>query len=280
MRFTKMHGSGNDYIYLDGFQQPAPIDPGPLAAMMADRHFGVGGDGMVLMVPSSCGDVRMRMFNADGSEAEICGNAVRCVAKYAFDHGICKSPSMRVETEAGVVAARLILEGNKVDGVEVDMGQPITSARHIPTTLPGNPVVDAQLEIDGEVLYVTCLSMGNPHCVVFVDELSDELVLAKGPRIEVDRHFPCRVNVEFVQRLSHDALRVRTWERGSGETLACGSGACAACVAGVLTERTGRRVHVRMTGGELEVAWHQESEHVFLKGPVQEVFSGEWCGNS
>jgi len=281
MRFTKMHGAGNDYVYVDCFAQPVPGGPAGLARRVADRHFGVGGDGMILICPSDRADARMRMFNADGSEAEMCGNGIRCVAKYLYDHGLCRRERLAVETRAGVLSLDLMIEGDRVRRVRVDMGQPILTPAEIPTTLPGNPladgspVVDVDLPVASRTLKVTCVAMGNPHCVTFVEKLSDEWVLVVGPKVEVDGHFPNRVNAEFVEVVSPAEVRVRVWERGSGETLACGTGACAVCVAGVLSKRTARKVLAHLPGGDLELHW-AENNHVYLTGEAVEVFSGEW----
>ena len=275
MRFTKMQGAGNDYVYVDCFQEPAPEDPAALARRVADRHFGVGGDGLILIVPSSVADARMRMFNADGSEAEMCGNGVRCVAKYVYEHGIRREQTIKIETGRGVLTLDLELSGGKVDRVRVDMGEPILDAARIPTTLPGNPVVDAELPLDGRTLRVTCVSMGNPHCVSFVERLSDDWVLGVGPLVECDAHFPRRVNAEFVEVISPSEVRMRVWERGSGETLACGTGACAVCVAGVLAGRSGRKIVAHLRGGDLELHW-SDDRHVYMTGPAVEVFSGQW----
>ncbi|MEX0939716.1 MAG: diaminopimelate epimerase [Pirellulales bacterium] len=276
MRFTKMHGAGNDYIYVDCFAQSPPKDPAELARRISDRHFGVGGDGLILICPSEQAHARMRMFNADGSEAEMCGNGIRCVAKYVYDHGIAREETLRIETGRGVLTLDLSIHAGKVDRVRVDMGEPLLAAEQIPTTLPGDPVVDVPLVIDGRELRATCVSMGNPHCVVFVDRLSDEQVLGLGPRIETSEHFPRRTNVEFVEVISPRALRQRTWERGSGETLACGTGACAVCVAGVLNQRSERKVEIELLGGNLEIEWQEATGHVMMTGPAEEVFSGEW----
>ncbi len=281
MRFTKMHGAGNDYIYLDCFEQPAPEDLAELARRMSDRHFGVGGDGLILILPSKVADARMQMFNADGSEAEMCGNGLRCLAKYVYEHGLARKPTLRIETGAGILSLDLEFDGALVRRVRVDMGEPILQPERIPTTLagnaalPGNPVVGAELEVAGKKLSVTCVSMGNPHCITFVERLSDQWVLGIGPQIENDPHFPRRVNAEFVEVLSPAEVRVRVWERGSGETLACGTGATAVCVAGVLAGRTGRKILAHLPGGDLELQW-AGNNHVFLTGPAVEVFSGEW----
>ena len=284
MRFTKMQGAGNDYVYLDCFQEPVPPDPAGLARRIADRHFGVGGDGLILICPSTVADARMQMFNADGSQSEMCGNGVRCVAKYVYDHGICRRDRLAIETGAGVLTLDLEVCGGLVRRVRVDMGEPILAAQRIPTTLSGDaafsgegqPVVGAKLVVDGAALEVTCVSMGNPHCITFVDRLGDDWVLGIGPKIETDPHFPRRVNAEFVEVLSPSELRMRVWERGSGETLACGTGAAAVCVAGVLNKRTDRKVLVHLPGGDLELEWAENDDHVYLTGPAVEVFSGQW----
>ncbi|MGA2031034.1 MAG: diaminopimelate epimerase [Thermoguttaceae bacterium] len=275
MRFTKMQGVGNDYIYVDCFAEAMPEDPAALARQISDRHFGVGSDGLILICPSTRADAQMRMFNADGSEAEMCGNGVRCVAKYVYDHGLVRKPSLRIETGRGVLALDLELADGMVSRVRVDMGEPMLAAREIPTTLPGDPVVDAVLNVVGRQLRATCVSMGNPHCVVFVDRLTDDDVLGLGPQVETDPHFPKRVNVEFVEVLSPTEVRMRVWERGSGETLACGTGACAVCVAGVLSRRTARTVLVHLPGGDLDLHW-AEDNRVYMTGPAVEVFHGEW----
>jgi diaminopimelate epimerase len=276
MKFTKMHGAGNDYIYVDGFREPLPSDPAALARAMSDRHFGVGADGLILICPAEGADAEMRMYNADGSYSEMCGNGIRCVAKYVHDHGIVPRDRLSIMTTDKRFDLELVLKDGKVDRVRVDMGEPILASASIPTTLPGDPPTDTPLEVAGSRLSVTCVSLGNPHCVAFVDEPTDELVLGLGPLIERDARFPKRTNVEFVQVLSRETVRQRTWERGSGETLACGSGACAVCVAGVLTGRTERCLTVKLLGGELQLEWDEATNHVFMTGPATEVFSGEW----
>lgn len=278
MRFTKMQGAGNDYVYVNCFSEPFPRDPAALAVRISDRHFGVGGDGLILICPSETADARMRMFNADGSESEMCGNGVRCVAKYVYDHGIAKKKTLAIETGRGVLTLDLEVSGGLVERVRVDMGQPILKAGEIPTTLPGDPVVRAPLHVAGRELEVTCVSMGNPHCITYVDRLSDEWVQGVGPKIEVDSHFPRRVNAEFVEVVSRGEIRMRVWERGSGETLACGTGASAVCVAGVLAGVTDRRLSAHLPGGDLHLEW-AENDHVYMTGPAAEVFSGEWMLN-
>ena len=274
MRFTKMQGCGNDYVYVDCFAQKPPANPAALSARIADRHFGVGGDGLILICPSEKADARMRMFNADGSEAEMCGNGVRCVAKYVYDHGIAKKPTLTIETGRGVLTLDVAVRGGKVEQVRVDMGEPILEAAKIPTTLPGNPPIDVLLP--GHDLKVTCVSMGNPHCVTFVYEITRQQVHGNGPGIENDPAFPRKTNVEFVKVNRPDDVTFRVWERGSGETLACGTGACAVCVAGVLTGRTDRKITAHLLGGDLQLLWSEADNHVYMTGPAVEVFSGEW----
>ena len=276
MRFTKMHGAGNDYVYLDCFAESVPADLPGLAREISHRHFGVGADGLIVIHPSECADARMQMFNADGSEAEMCGNGLRCVAKYVFDHGHCQGDQLRIATGAGVLSVQLVVANEKVEQVRVDMGEPILDGEKIPTTWTGSPVVNQLLSVAGYDLEVTCVSMGNPHCVVFVEQLTDELVLQVGPQIEQAAQFPARVNVEFVEVLSSTEVRQRTWERGSGETWACGTGACAVCVAGVLTGKTERQILNHLLGGDLQLHWAEEDQHVYMTGPASEVFQGEW----
>ncbi len=279
MRFTKMHGAGNDYIYVDCFQETVPTDLAETARQISDRHFGVGGDGLVLICPSDVAHAQMRMFNADGSESEMCGNAVRCVAKYLYEHGIAQKHTLQIETGAGVLTLELTVEDGSVERVRVDMGCPILEPGKIPTTWTGDEVIDQPLTIDGREFRVTCVSMGNPHCVTYVEELTDELVLGFGPKIEHDPRFPNLVNAEFVQVLSPQEVRMRVWERGSGETLACGTGASAVCVAGVLSGRTECEITAHLPGGDLHLQW-AENKHLFMTGPAVEVFTGQWQGLS
>ena len=275
MRFTKMHGAGNDYIYVNCFDEPLPRDAPELARRVSHRHFGIGGDGLILIRPSEIADARMQMFNADGSEAEMCGNGVRCVAKFVYDHGICRKDTLTIETGAGVLSLEVQAVGGKVAQVRVDMGEPILEAAAIPTTLPGSPVVNAKLAVEHAVFEVTSVSMGNPHCVVFVDQATDEVVHSIGPKIETHEDFPAKVNVEFVEVISPTEVRQRTWERGAGETWACGTGASAVCVAGVLAQRTERKIINHLLGGDLEIEWNAADNHVFMTGPAVEVFAGE-----
>ena len=279
IRFTKMQGAGNDYVYVDCFATPLPRDPAALARKIADRNFGVGGDGLILICPADDGaDARMRMFNADGSEAEMCGNGLRCVAKYVYDHGIARKPQLKLQTGRGVLSVDLEIARERVQRVRVNMGEPVLESVKIPTRLPGNPPVNMPLTIEGRTFHVTCVSMGNPHCVIFVEQATDELVLGWGRKIEQSPEFPARTNVEFIEIIGPSEVRQRTWERGSGETLACGTGASAVCVAGVLTGRTQRRIINHLRGGDLEVEWNERDNCVYKTGPAVEVFSGEWPG--
>ena len=276
MRFTKMHGAGNDYVYVNLFAEQLPAPPEKLAPLVSDRHFGIGGDGLILITPSDVADARMRMFNADGSEAEMCGNGLRCVAKYVYDHGIARKDELQLETGAGILSVALETDGDVAQRVTVNMGEPILDAAKIPTTFGATPVVNQKLEVAGRAFDVTCVSMGNPHCVIFVDKADDELVLGIGPQIEKAAQFPARVNVEFIETIRRTEVRQRTWERGSGETLACGTGASAVCVAGVLTGRLERRILNHLLGGDLELHWNEADNHVYMTGPAEEVFSGVW----
>jgi diaminopimelate epimerase len=274
MRFTKMQGCGNDYVYVNCFQEKLPSDLPKLSRAVSDRHFGVGGDGLILICPSERADARMRMFNADGSEAEMCGNGIRCVAKFVYDHGIARKTPMTIETGRGTLTLDLHVKDGRVQTVRVNMGEPILQADKIPTTLPGSPPQNVPLP--GFDLQGTCVSMGNPHCVIYVNEITDTLVLGMGPKIEVAPLFPRKTNVEFVRVNRPDDVTMRVWERGSGETLACGTGACAVCVAGVVTGRTGRRITAHLPGGDLQLEWSAADNHVYMTGPAVEVFSGEW----
>ena len=276
MRFTKMQGAGNDYLYVDCIRNSVPPDPAGLSRAMSDRHFGVSSDGLILICPSDKADARMRMFNADGSEAEMCGNGIRCVAKYVYDHGLVRRQSLDIETGRGVLHLDLEIENGAVPQVRVDMGEPVFEAARIPTTLAGNPPITTNLEVAGRVLQVTCVSMGNPHCITFVDDPTDEWVLGLGPKIENHAAFPRRINAEFVRVNNPNDVKMRVWERGSGETLACGTGACAVAVAGVLTGKTQREITAHLPGGDLKLHWSASDNHVYMTGPAVEVFSGEW----
>jgi len=299
LRFTKMHGIGNDYVYVDLFKEKVP-DPVALAIAVSDRHFGIGSDGLILIGPSKAGDVSMRVFNADGSEAQMCGNGIRCVAKYAFEHKLARSEEVRVETPAGVKSVRVTVADGRVTRARVDMGEPRLLRKDIPMTGPANEqCVDAALTVTSPAVEVrrgrqlgpgrvefhatsrattfqaTCVSMGNPHCVIFVPDVQAIALEQIGPLIERHEAFPERTNVHFAQVVRPDEVIVRTWERGSGVTLACGTGASAVCVAGVLTGRTGRKLLAHLPGGDLDLEFSADN-HVFMAGPATEVFTGEW----
>ena len=281
MRFTKMHGIGNDYVYVDCVRNPMPADPAALSRSVSPRNFGIGADGLILICPSTKADARMRMFNADGSEPEMCGNGLRCVAKFVYDHGIARKPRLAIETGRGVLTVDLELKNDRVSRVKVNMGEPILKSAEIPTTLPGDPPVNAPLTIGGMHFDLTCASMGNPHAVAYVSDDffktgTGDLVAEFGPKIEHAREFPRRVNAHFVKVHSPSEVAMRTWERGSGITLACGTGACSVCVAGVLTRRTERKILAHLPGGDLELVWSEADNCVYMTGPATEVFSGEW----
>jgi diaminopimelate epimerase len=282
MKFTKMHGIGNDYVYVNGFAETMG-DPALLARQVSDRHFGVGADGLILILPSKKADVRMRMFNADGSEAEMCGNGIRCVAKYAFDRNISRTNPMRVETGRGVLSLALQTEGGKVSQATVNMGEPVLNLADIPVvrdflSLTGKPD-QYSFEIERQAISpATFVSMGNPHVVVFVGDVSGIDLPRLGPLVEHFKAFPNRINAHWVQVKSPGEIVMRTWERGSGITLACGTGACAVCVAGALTGRTQRKIQAHLPGGDLALEWRESDNCVYMTGPATEVFSGEWNG--
>jgi len=285
MKFTKMHGIGNDYVYVNGFTEPV-ADPAAVARKVSDRRFGIGGDGLILILPSSVADVRMRMFNADGSESEMCGNGIRCVAKYAHDHGVSRSNPMQVETGRGVLSLALKVTDGKVQSVTVDMNEPVLDLPRIPVNSEmlgkreGDQTYLLKLKSVGPevetTFAATFVSMGNPHAVIFVNDVKSIELEKLGPRIENHPSFPRRVNAHFVQIVSPGEVIMRTWERGSGITLACGTGACAVCVAGVLTGKTSRHMLAHLPGGDLTLEWRQADNHVYMTGPAAEVFSGEW----
>jgi diaminopimelate epimerase len=281
MRFTKMHGLGNDYVYVNGFDQVVK-DPVRTAIAVADRHFGVGGDGLILIVPSDKADVRMRMFNADGSEAEMCGNGVRCVAKYAFDHGLTQHNPMRVETGRGVLTLALEVSDGKARQITVNMGEPILDLPKIPVDRERLQATHSPdefrlaLEAEATQLDATFVSMGNPHAVMYANNVQAIELDRLGPLVEHHKAFPRRINAHWVQVHSPGEVTVRTWERGSGITLACGTGACAVCVAGVLTGRTARNLLAHLPGGDLRLEWRESDNCVYMTGPATEVFSGEW----
>jgi diaminopimelate epimerase len=275
MKFTKMQGAGNDYVYVNCFEEQV-ANPAEVAIKVSNRNFGVGSDGLILIMPSDVADVRMRMFNSDGSESEMCGNGIRCVAKYAYDHGIVKQKEITAETGAGILTLRLFPnDRNKIEKVRVNMGIPRLTRKEIPMLGDADSkVVNEPLNILHTTFHITCASMGNPHCVIFVDDVEGFPVEKYGPLIENHDLFPRRTNVEFVQVLSRTEVRQRTWERGAGETLACGTGASAVTVAAALNGLTGKHIVNHLSGGDLEMEWAEDGS-VYMTGPAVEVFTGE-----
>ena len=276
MQFTKMHGLGNDYIYIDAMANDlSPYDLETLAAVLSDRHFAIGGDGLILIDASDKAEFKMRIFNSDGSEAEMCGNGMRAFAKYVYEHGLTYKLEFEVETKAGIIRPSLQLAGDEVVEVSVDMGPPRLNRADIPMAgEPADaPVIAEDLEVGGYTFTATCVSMGNPHCVIFVEEILDDLIYIFGAQIEHHELFPQRTNVEFIEVLGEDELRMRVWERGAGETLACGTGASAAAVAAILNGYCHEAVTVHLLGGDLQIRW-REGESVFLSGSAHEAYTG------
>ncbi|SHE35373.1 diaminopimelate epimerase [Desulforamulus putei] len=276
MFFTKVHGLGNDFILVNaGTGQGLPDDCSTLAKEMCDRRFGIGADGLVLLLDSGVADVRMKIINSDGSEAEMCGNAIRCVAKYLYEHDIVRKDEIKVETLAGIIVPQIIQNNGVVEAVRVDMGAPRLERAQIPMVGPAGQVIHEPLEVDGQTFYITAVSMGNPHCVIFVPDVSAIPLADIGPRIETHPAFPRKTNVEFVQVISPREVRMLVWERGAGPTMACGTGACAVAVAGVLNNLTERNVTVHLPGGPLAIEW-SDNGSVYMTGPAKEVFTGEY----
>ncbi len=274
MKFTKMQGIGNDYVYVNCFKEKVD-NPSELAIKVSDRHFGIGSDGLILIKPSQKADFMMDMYNADGSQGAMCGNGIRCVAKYVYDYGLTDKKQISVETLSGIKYLDLTVADGKVELVKVDMGEPILTAKDIPVLADSEKVIDAPIQVDGKEYHITAVSMGNPHGIVYMDDVENLKIEEIGPKFENHQRFPDRINTEFVQVLNRNTLRMRVWERGSGETLACGTGACAVTVASALNGKTDREVTVQLLGGELKVCWDQETNHVFMTGPAKVVFDGE-----
>ncbi len=276
MRFTKMQGLGNDYVYVNCFKEKID-NPPELARRISDRHFGVGSDGLIMINPSDKADFEMEMYNADGSRGEMCGNGIRCVAKYVYDYGLTDKTSISVETLGGIKYLDLTVQDGKVKLVKVNMGRPELAPSKVPVAAEGDRAVDEPITVDGKEYRMTCVSMGNPHAVIFTDRDIRELPLEEiGPKFENHERFPKRVNTEFVRVLDRRTAEMRVWERGSGETLACGTGACAVAVACVLNGLTEDEVTVRLLGGDLQIKWDRENDIVYMTGPAEVVFDGEW----
>ena len=274
MKFTKMQGLGNDYVYVNGFEEKID-NPSEMAVRVSDRHFGIGSDGLILINPSEAADFEMEMYNADGSRGEMCGNGMRCVGKYVYDHKMTDQTHITVDTLAGVKYLDLTVEDGKAVKIRVNMGEPVLKPELIPVIAEGDTVISQPLIKDSVEYKMTCVSMGNPHSVIFVDDV-DTLDLEKiGPGFENHERFPKRVNTEFVKVIDRHTAKMRVWERGSGETLACGTGACAVAVACILNGFTDTKVTVQLLGGDLEIEWDRESNIVYMTGPAETVFEGE-----
>ena len=276
MKFTKMQGIGNDYVYVNCLQETIE-NPSELAKKISDRHYGVGSDGLIMINPSDKADFEMEMYNADGSRGEMCGNGIRCVAKYVYDYGLTDKTSISVETLAGIKYLYLTVEDGKVVLVKVDMGKPMLRPEEVPVVSEKEEVIDEPITVDGQEYRMTCVSMGNPHAVVFIDQDVKEFPLETvGVKFENHERFPKRVNTEFVNVLDRHTAQMRVWERGSGETLACGTGACAVAVACALNGLTEDEVTVKLLGGDLQIKWDREKNTVYMTGPAEVVFDGEW----
>lgn len=274
IKFTKMHGLGNDYVYIDCINQSIENES-ELSKIVSDRHFGIGSDGLICICRSDIADFKMKMFNSDGSEAEMCGNGIRCVGKFVFDKGLTTKQTVTIETLAGIKTLVLNVEENKVKTVRVDMGEPILEPEKIPVISNENPVKNLELEVEERKFKFTCVSMGNPHAITIVENTKDFDVEKYGKILEVDKVFPKKTNVEFVQILNKDTIMMRVWERGSGETLACGTGACATAVACYLNGLTNREVDIKLLGGTLHIKWDEKDNHVYMTGEAKTVFEGE-----
>jgi diaminopimelate epimerase len=279
LHFTKMHGIGNDYIYINGFEETLPDDLSRIAQQLSPRRFSVGSDGVIFILPSKTADVRMRMFNPDGTEAEMCGNGVRCLAAYCYDRGLCDRTQMTVETGGGVKNATLTLDNiGRTDTVRIDMGEPVLDGAEIPSVFEGEPVLMQPLQALGKSWPVTLVNMSNPHAVTFVDSVENAPVETAGAALETNPAFPRRSNIEFVQVTDRGHIAMRVWERGAGETFACGTGACAAVVASVLNGYTDRSVIVTLLGGKLKIVWDENTNHVQMTGPIAYVYDGIYLG--
>ena len=273
MKFTKMHGLGNDYVYVNCFEEKID-NPPAVARFVSDRHFGIGSDGLIMINPSKVADFEMEMYNADGSRGEMCGNGIRCVAKYVYDYGLTDKTQISVETLGGIKYLDLTVEDGKVTLVKVDMGKPELKAELIPIVSDNEHVLDEPIEVDGKEYRMTGVSMGNPHTVIYVDDVKNLDLETIGPKFENHERFPKRINTEFVRCIDRHTVEMRVWERGSGETLACGTGACAVAVASILNNLTDTQVTVKLLGGDLQIEWDKEKDRVFMTGPATVVFDG------
>ncbi len=273
MKFTKMHGLGNDYVYVNCFEEKID-NPPAVARFVSDRHFGIGSDGLIMINPSKTADFEMEMYNADGSRGEMCGNGIRCVAKYVYDYGLTDKTQISVETLGGIKYLDLTVEDGKVSLVKVDMGKPELEADLIPIISEREQVIDEPIEVDGKEYHMTGVSMGNPHAVIYVDDVKGMDLEKIGPKFENHERFPKRINTEFVHCIDRQTVEMRVWERGSGETLACGTGACAVAVSSILNNLTDTQVTVKLLGGDLQIEWDREKDRVFMTGPATVVFDG------
>ncbi len=276
MKFTKMQGIGNDYVYVDCFQETVS-NPGEIAKFVSDRHFGIGSDGLILVKPSDVADCEMDMYNMDGSQGAMCGNGIRCVAKFAYDRGIVNKKNISVATKSGIKYLELTVKNGKVSTVKVNMGSPVLNAKTIPVVSEKEQVINEPLEVDGSVYHITAVSMGNPHAIVYMDDVENLDIAKIGPLFENHIDFPDRINTEFVKVIDRHTLQMRVWERGSGETLACGTGACAVAVASTLNGLVDEDVPitVKLLGGDLEILWNRQENLVYMTGPATTVFEGE-----
>ena len=274
IKFTKMHGLGNDYVYMNAIHQHIE-DESTLAQFVSNRHFGIGSDGLILICKSEKADFKMRMFNSDGSEAEMCGNGIRCVGKFVYDKGLTQKTEITIETLAGIKTLQLNVKNGKVETVKVDMGEPILEPKEIPVISEEKPVKNLKLKAEDKEFVFTCVSMGNPHAITIVDNTKEFDVEKYGKVLEVNKAFPNKTNVEFIEIVDKNNIKMRVWERGAGETLACGTGACASVVACVLNNLTERNVNVELLGGKLEIEWNKNDNHVYMTGPAVTVFEGE-----
>ena len=275
MKFTKMEGCGNDYVYVNGFEEKID-NPNEVAIAVSDRHFGIGSDGLIIINPSEVADFKMCMYNTDGSEGKMCGNGIRCVAKYVYDFKLTDKDVITVETLSGIKTLKLNVENGKVKTVRVNMGAPILECDKVPVKYDDEKMINKPVKVDGKTFNITCVSMGNPHAVTFIND-TDNLEIEKiGPKFENNEIFPDKVNTEFIQIIDKKTVKMRVWERGSGETFACGTGACASVVASVLNRLTENKVTVKLLGGELEIEYNQDENTVYMTGPARVVFTGEY----